>query len=153
MKVRARSRSDYTFEIESFEWSAIKDTDFGAAILGNGATISTNGATFGIYNEVPERMIRGEVFRDVESPKTRAIISKTDFLTDLGFCVWVRTGEIVPTENIKQRSDFEIQADHYRFVCNHIPQIFYPSVLGVIVGIDGEYDFNIGLFKGSLIFE
>ncbi|MDG3034170.1 hypothetical protein P7245_22345 [Vibrio parahaemolyticus] len=153
MKVRASKIDDYVFDVAPFEWSAIKNSSFGASILGNGASILSIGATFSVYSEIPDRMIKGETFQEIETPQSRAVVSKTDFLTAHGLCVWVATGEIIEISNMLENVALSIEPDHYRYVCNHIPQIFYPSPFGVIVGIDGEYDFNTGQFKGSLIFE
>ncbi|EHN70918.1 hypothetical protein [Aliivibrio fischeri] len=148
MLIKATSRSDYIFEITPSEWAQIKNTNYLGMI-----SMCDAGFTFKSYSRVPERMIKGELFNKIESPKTRAIKSKTDFLTELGLCIHVGSSEIIEINTIFENPFFYIIPDHYRFVCNHIPQIFYPYNGKIITGINGEFDFNSGLFKGSLVFE
>lgn len=148
MRVRASSISDYCFEFRPGEFSQLKNTNRLGSIA-----ISRGRFTFECYEEVPELMIMGDNFKDVEITKTSDIESKTDFLTQNGLCVHVGSGQIVKIESILGNEALTITPDHFRFVCNHIPQIFYPFNGKKITAIDGEYEFSNGLFKGSLIFE
>ncbi|EPW7384778.1 TPA: hypothetical protein ACMD15_003437 [Vibrio cholerae] len=153
MRVIASKMTDYTFFIEPYEWSAIKNTEFIKALNNQLINVSQSGLTLGVYDSVPERMIKNERFFGQVCPRTRAIYTKTDFLTEIGLCVSINSGEIIKIDNLFENSMLTIEPDHYRFVCNHIPQIFYPSPLGIITCIDGVYNFDNGLFKGLLMFD
>jgi hypothetical protein len=148
MRVRASKNDDYQIEFRSGEFAQLKNTNK----LGQ-LTIKNNNFTFDCYSEVPELMIMSSTFKEIEIKKTSDIESKTDFLTQLGLCVHVGSGEIIKIESILENEELIITPDHFRFVCNHIPQIFYPFNGKKIAAIDGDYEFSSGLFKGSLIFE
>lgn len=149
MRVRAGKRSDYLFELEYWERTQLDNAELGHLRISS----ESLGMTFSVYDSVPERMIKSEIFKEKESPKTRAILGKNDFLTDLGLCVHVISGEIIDCDFVLENSSMTITPDHYRYICNHIPQLFYPYRGKRIVFIDGDYDFSTGLFKGMLVFE
>lgn len=146
MRVRADTKSNYLFDVDYYELNEIKGSDFPPVVA------TASGFTFPAYSEIDTAMIKGAVFHGAKVKQSLVAASETHFLTLLDLCVHVQTGEIIEIAQLFNRRDFEIRAQDSRFICNHIPQIFYPSSLGVITGIDGVYDFEKGLFKGFLQF-
>ncbi|WP_165312979.1 hypothetical protein [Vibrio ziniensis] len=146
MRVRATLKNDYLLSMEYWERN-----HFYALSLPEIVPTSF-GFTFAKYTEVPNQMVEGAKFLDGVQPRTRAINCATDFLEELGYTLDVNIGEFIKIENLPERANRTIETDAYRFVCNHIPQLYYPYKGKRIVAIDGDFDLTTQIFKGALSF-
>ena len=151
MKIRASNTQDYLFQPEVWE------KRFLVGVF-NDLVITNTGRTMKLYTQVPEFMVKGRVFNlcmdypTIIESRTATFASKTDYLNELGLYYNLERNAICKQSELLAASYKKFSFKEGYFVANHIPQVYYPSEFGMIKAIDGEYDFQSQLFKGTMSF-
>lgn len=146
MRVIASQTENYRFYPEHWEVPYLSGPLSGLVHKGGGYELS-------VYEDLPKYTIKGGELMGRHFSKTADAVSETEILSAVGLCVDVEANRVVPQSTIEERSYKRIQRQLGVYVCNHIPQMFYPLDGGRIVAIEGNFDVVSKLFKGQLVVE
>lgn len=151
MQVKGTIYEDYQF------YPNFKELKQFLALFGGIVSPSRDGWTLKVYQDVPNIVIKDNVYEKKTSLVTRSFDTKTQLLTHLKLGVEASTGKILNAEKglaIPQRKIF---TSPLGYQADHIPQLFgkYSNTSDedrLLIAVFGDYDMERRTFHGQLDF-
>ena len=141
MRISASFKKDYLIELDKNDY--FYSGDFVDQVDDNQSLL--------IYQSIPSYAIQNADFMGVKHPKTRTFSCKNALLNSLGLSIYLPTCEILKVGELGI-SDWHQLEYNSIYQTNFLPCLGQQTHLGAIVGMVGDWDFKVNIFKGWLSF-
>ena len=147
MKLIASTDSNYSITIDSDDLIHIDSDSPYFSLVKRG-----NSLTYSAYDEIPSFAVKNQSYNSIKHEKTTTFDNQTTFLLSLDMAINIERQESCFIAELIAPSYREILFQNGAVYMNCIPQICELTEYGYIIGIDGDFDFGSGWFKGSIRF-